>query len=110
MSENQSRDILRYVTPDGALAFLIVRESGDVSLGFDGYPSHTHGDILASLTGKPIGGKLAIAIAEVEARVRDVWACELPVEPDKYRPENETITFRLWDGTIVGVDGPGPQA
>ena len=54
MSDDQSPKILRYGTPDGALTFLIVWESSDVSLGFDGYSSHTHGDILASLTGQSI--------------------------------------------------------
>src|SRR5215212_5492253 len=39
-------------TPDGLFRFIVERsEDGDPSLGFDGFPSHTHGDILASLSG-----------------------------------------------------------
>ena len=42
-------------TPDGRFRFIVERsDDGDFSLGFDGYPAHTHGDILAELSGLSI--------------------------------------------------------
>lgn len=44
--------IEEYRTPDGVFRFIVTRaDDGDISLGFDGYASHTHGDMLASLAG-----------------------------------------------------------
>jgi hypothetical protein len=36
------------VSPDGALRFLVRSPDGDITLGFAGYPWHTHGDVLAT--------------------------------------------------------------
>ena len=47
--------IEEHYTPDRFFRFAITRsEDGDISLGFDGYPSHTHGDILASHSNLPM--------------------------------------------------------
>jgi hypothetical protein len=35
-----------YTSPDGALKLFVVREDGDITLDFDGYSWHTHGDVL----------------------------------------------------------------
>src|SRR6266850_5814500 len=100
-------------TPDGLLRFIVERsDDGDLSLGFDGFPSHTHGDILASLSGLPIdvavrdyidallSGRSFIGIARVAGKIRDVWVTDDP-HPDKYKPDNETMEFRYWDGRPV---------
>ena len=40
--------IVRHVSPDGTLILLAVwDEEGEVTIGFEGFPWHTHGDILA---------------------------------------------------------------
>jgi hypothetical protein len=58
-------------------------DDGDLALGFNGFPSHTHGDILASLSGLPVGpvirqnidallsGRSAIALARVAGKIRE---------------------------------------
>src|SRR5258708_2505415 len=51
MNDKPERGTEKYVSPDGSLTFLVVREHGDVSLGFEGTPWHAHADILASLSG-----------------------------------------------------------
>lgn len=97
-------------TPDGLYRFVVGRtEDGDLSLGFEGFPSHTHGDILAGLSGLPMDeavraylddllqGRSFIAIARVGDTIRDVWVAEDAV-PDRYKPEDEMIAFRYWDG------------
>jgi len=43
-----------HVSPDGRLWFRVVTgDDGDVTLGFVGFPWHTHADILAATTGLP---------------------------------------------------------
>jgi hypothetical protein len=100
-------------TPDGRFRFVVERNDDvDFALGFDGYPSHTHGDIVASLSGLPIEaairsyiddllcGRSFIGIATVAGKIRDVWVTTDP-RPDKYKPADETIEFRYWDGRPV---------
>jgi len=36
-----------HVSPDRLLRLLVVREDGDITIGFAGYPWHTHGDVVA---------------------------------------------------------------
>lgn len=92
-----------HCTPDGFYRFLVVRsDDGDLTLGFDGFPAHTHGDILAGLSGLPIEaavrdyidsllkGRTLMGIARVDGQVRDVWVTDDP-RPDPYKPDNETI-------------------
>lgn len=97
-------------TPDGLYRFIVERgDGGDLSLGFVGFPSHTHGDILAALSGLSVdaavrdyvdvllSGRSFIGIARVAGKIRDVWVTGDP-RPDKYKPADETIAFRYWDG------------
>jgi hypothetical protein len=83
--------IEEHCTPDGLFRFIVERgDDGDISLGVDGFPAHTHGDILASLSGLPIHdavrdyidrlltGRSLIGIATVSGRIRDVWVTEDP--------------------------------
>jgi hypothetical protein len=100
-------------TPDGLLRLLVGRtEDGDFCLGFDGFQWHTHGDILSSLSGLPlelamrrfidelVSGHSVIAIARVSGEIKDVWVTDDLEEDrdDKYRPDDETLEFRYWDG------------
>jgi hypothetical protein len=100
-------------TPDGLYRFIVERsDDGDLSLGFDGFPSHTHGDILASLADLPVdaaireyiddllNGRTFIAVAAVEGTTCDVWVTDNG-HPDEYKPDDETIEFRYWDGRQV---------
>lgn len=110
MNDESKRTTVKYVSPDGSLTFLVVRENGDVLLGFDGTPWHTHADILGALFGLSqedavsqfvaslLENKRAIAIATVNGRVRDVWVTDDPAQEVIYKPEDEVITFRRWDG------------
>ena len=113
MNDKPRPSMEKYVSPDGSLTFLVIREHGDVSLGFEGTPWHTHADILAALSGLSqedavtqfvtslLENKRVIATATVNGRVRDVWVTDDPAEVDIYKPENEVITFRLWDGSAL---------
>jgi hypothetical protein len=100
-------------SPDGLLTFKFGRDDyGDSCLGFDGYSWHTHGDILASLSGLSeteairrfiddlIGSLAIICITRASGKIRDVWVADRPI-PDIYKPDDETIEFRYWDGRPV---------
>ena len=102
--------IEEHVTSDGLFRFVVERsDDGDLSLGFDGFPSHTHGEILARIAGLPVditvrsyidsllSGRSFIGISRVSGKIRDVWVTD-ELRPDKYKPDNETIEFRYWDG------------
>src|SRR6267378_1570158 len=102
----------QHQSPDGLLRFIVVRQDdGDISLGFDGFTWHTHADIIAS-EGQPedqalrrfvddlLCGRSIIAVARIGERIQDVWVAEDAL-PDKYKPADEIVEFRRWDGTKV---------
>jgi hypothetical protein len=100
-----------HVSPDGLLRFLVVvYPDGDIALGFDGFPWHTHADILTSLLGLEPGeairryvddllnDKSVIAVCGVPGEVRDVWITEEPARDATYPIEGEVIDLRYWSG------------
>ena len=100
-----------HVSPDGRLRFIVVAApDGDLALGFDGYPSHTHADILASLSGLTaadaarqfvddlLSDKSVIAVWGVPGRVDDVWVSEDPASDAAYPQAGEVIELRYWSG------------
>ncbi len=105
----------------GNFALLVTVPDGDMTVGFDGCPAHTHGSILAELFGcdeetavarfvaEIVESKQVIAIWRVAGRRTDAW---LPRHEGRslrdeiagllqYGETNETVEFRLWDGTTV---------
>jgi hypothetical protein len=47
-----------------------------------------------------LSGRTFIGIARVSGTIRDVWITDKP-HSDKYKPDNETMEFRYWDGRPV---------
>jgi hypothetical protein len=106
-----------YVSPDGQLKFLVTCSDGDWTIGFAGYPWHTHGSILAELSGLDevtaverfladlVGNVSAIALRRVSGNLTYIWVTDDPAEEilgyKKYGEPHETIEFRLWDRTSV---------
>ena len=105
-----------YISPDGVLKLVFVRDDDDSTVGFDGYPWHTHGDVIAGelqLLRDPavpaqtaaanfvrdiLDGRVPISVVRVNGRITDVSATYLPEKEDPYRPANETLEVRNWDG------------
>jgi len=100
-------------SPDGLLTLMVWRDpDGDITVGFDGFSWHTHADILAGMSDLPedaalrefvddtLNGRSIIAVARVGRTIRDVWITDT-AEADKHKPEDETIEFRYWDGSLV---------
>ncbi len=107
-----SQQLSKHVSPDGLLTFVVAAdEAGDVALGFEGYPWHTHADILAEICGTTqkiavaqfldelLGSRAVIAIATIAGRIADVWVSDDPAKPDPHKPDDEAIAFRFWNGT-----------
>lgn len=105
-----------HVSPDGLLRFRVVTgDDGDVTLGFDGFPWHTHADILAATTGLPeaeavcrfvadlMGGGSVIVLWSVAGELRDVWVSDDPTRDASYAntpyaEPGESVALRYWDG------------
>jgi hypothetical protein len=109
--EVAAQTVEEHVSPDGRLRFLVVADpNGDLALGFDGYPWHTHADILASLSGLAAAGavrqfvddlrsdKSVIAVWGVPGNVEDVWVSEDPTRDAAYPQVGEIIELRHWSG------------
>jgi hypothetical protein len=106
-----------YISPDGQLKFLVICPDGDLTIGFDGFPWHTHGSILADLSGLSeadatdrlvaalVGNISIITVRRIAGTIADIWIADDPAEDLKsckqYGPADESIEFRLWDGTPV---------
>ena len=122
MSNEHTNIIEEHVSPDHFLRLIVTRDpDGDISIGFDRYMWHTHGDILAATTGLPISeairqlvgqitsGDQIIAVSRVGGIVCDVWPTEDPLHEFKYKPPEESIEFRRWSGEIVQVTPPNEK-
>ena len=100
-----------HISPDGRLRFIVATApDGDLALGFDGFPWHTHADLLASLSGiseaEAIGqfvddliqDRSVVALWSTSEGVRDVWVSDNPARDVAYPVEGETIELRYWSG------------
>jgi hypothetical protein len=105
-----------YVSEDSFLRLLVGHHpGGDIVIGFGGFQWHTHGDILASLSGLPVdqaveryvcnilSNRALIAVARVREDIRDIWVTDDPASCFEHKPTNERLDFRTWDGTVVDI-------
>lgn len=110
-----------HISPDGRLRLLVTREADDLTLGFHGFPWHTHGDVLAAEFA--FRGQSGLTPVEAVGQlISDVTACRVPLsfvytdgqltdvvvnyeytEPDAYQPANEHTEHRMWDGRHLGA-------
>ena len=107
-----NKEISEHVSPDGSLTLPVIREGDDITIGFKGHPWHTHADVLAGsyetsqevavtrFVDALLGNEAVVAIATVAGRVQDVWVRDDPSRPDSYKPADEVVVFRFWDGTL----------
>ena len=99
----------QHLSPDGMLTFIVGREDGEVCLGFEGYPWHTHPDLLAADGVSPeaatrqfvdalLAGRTVIVVSRAGSTVRDVWITDDAESELKNKMPDETLEFRYWDG------------
>jgi len=104
-----------FVSPDGQLRFFVQSlEGDDLMLGFQDMPWHTHADLLPpASSGMPedatlqfveaiIAGKWVVVITRVAGEIRDIGLTLDPSDDLLYCGPDETLEFRLWDGSKVG--------
>ena len=106
-------DSQRHISPDGKLCLIVVTVDDDLIIGFEGYAWHTHGDILARLSGldaeaaieefieKVKRGELVIAVLSKGENVTNIWISDDPQRETAI--PGETIRLRLWNGQHVDV-------
>jgi molybdopterin-binding protein len=104
----------QHQSSDGLLKFVVGREDDEtIYLGFQGIGWHTHGDILASMSGLPeeaavrqfvdrlVSGQTIVVVERVGGRICDVRVTKNPAEELKNKEGNESLEFRYWDGTTA---------
>ena len=111
--------IEEHYSPDRFLRLIVKRdEEGDTSIGFDGYSWHTHGDILASMSGLPeaeairefvnqiINDYQIIVVSRINGEIRKIWPTDDPEGEDEDKLPEESLEFRRWSGAAVPVSSP----
>lgn len=105
----------RHTSPDELLTLVVVWEDDDVSVGFEGYEWHTHGDVLfvehggseseeqavQSFVEDILSNRLPIAILRLNGKIHDAWVTDDPQDELKYELPGETLELRRWDGSRV---------
>ena len=99
-----------FVSPDKQLRFLVDHDEQDVSLGFEGFPWHTHAEVLASQFGTSeelavnrfvrylLSDRCIVAVSRIGGTIRDVWITADPQSDLRYKSEDEVLEFRYWSG------------
>lgn len=112
--------IERHQSPDHQLTLVVELADGDWTIGFEGFPFHTHGDILArtEYPGTPeqatqefvaeiLQSRRPVVIFRVNGKIRDFGVPEkfdrarLQSDIAKYGLAGETFEARYWDGRAV---------
>jgi hypothetical protein len=106
------RIIEEHRSPDGLLRLVVRKaEDGDIIIGFDGYPWHTHpegepsnGDwsdteAIRRCINRIISNGVLIAISRTKGQISDIWRSDDPANDLRYMPSDESIEFRFWNTT-----------
>jgi hypothetical protein len=103
----------RYSTPDATLTLLVQRDDDDITIGFDGYPWHTHADIIADLRRQSdpesalqtylddlFHDRLPIVLMKKAGVLTQPFIPDFPDQPieQKYFEPDESFEVRLWSG------------
>ena len=104
----------RYPTPDAELTLLVQRDDDDITIGFEGYPWHTHADIIADLRRQNdtesalqaylddlFHDRLSIVLVKKAGVLTQPFVPDFPDQPidTKYFEPDESYEVRCWSGT-----------
>ena len=104
--------VREYVSPDGQLKFVVGRDEQDVSLGFEGFPWHTHASVLASEFGTCeelavnrfvsdlLSDHCIIVLSRTGGTIRDVWITADPQSHLRDKSADEVLEYRYWSGGL----------
>src|SRR3712207_4802138 len=97
---------------DGVLTLVVVRDEGDITVGFRGYGWHTHGDVLAAtyqiargdvltsdaatdrFVDEVLTNRAVVVVQRIEGNIRDVWVTDDVTREVRHRHPDETLEFR----------------
>jgi hypothetical protein len=115
--EKEARE---YTSPDGLLTLVVTIEANDTTIGFAGYPSHSHGGILFATYGLEeldglgdadavnklasmiMNNELVIGVFKNDGKIVDVFFDNPAFRGDSNPLEpNESIEYRRWNGDKV---------
>jgi hypothetical protein len=101
-----------YESPDGKLRLVLTAgDDGDVMLGFEGYPWHTHANLLVPSYGPTkddalkrfvqdiIESRAVIALYRRGGKIIGIEITLDPAEDLRYLAEGETVEHRFWNGS-----------
>ena len=109
--------LARHTSPDETLTLIAEQLGDDIQIGFEGLSWHTHGDILAQLSGLPVQsaveqfveevlhGEHVLALLHREGALVNAWVTDDPAKDANYAGPGEAFEFRYWDGTQAGPQG-----
>lgn len=108
----------RHISPDRALTLIVDLTDGDWTFGLDGFPWHTHGNILKAYgrTESPqaatrlfvdelIHSRRPLVVYRIDGKMHEVTVpddyVDRPLGKDfaRYALAGETMEIRFWDGT-----------
>src|SRR4051794_17916719 len=105
--------IERHTSPDGLLQLVVdLADDGVLSVGFDGFAWHTHGDILdwsgcegtaeervRAFVTDVISSRRVIVISRMNGVLRDAWITDDPTHDElEFAEPGEAIEKRFWNG------------
>jgi len=106
-----------HTTPDGLLRLVVTsNDEGDLTIGFEGFEWHTHGDIESYIRQAPlqtavqlfiselVTNRAVIAISRIGGEIQDVWVTGDVGKELKWKGDDESLEFRYWDGSHVASE------
>lgn len=94
-------------SPDGILHLVVIQDESDTMIGFEGFPWHTHADILGELYGMDqkeavkrfiedvLSDKSFICILKKDNVIIDIWVTDDPSQESSI--DNEVLEIRRWN-------------
>src|ERR687897_3928968 len=94
-----------YVSPDNQLRFVVDHDEQDVRLGFEGFPWHTHVDVLASEFGTSeelavdrfvrdlLSDRSILVVSRIGGTVSDVLITADPRSGLPFKSDDEVLEF-----------------
>jgi hypothetical protein len=112
------QELERHVSQDGILILRVWEDDGDISIGFENFVWHTHGDLLAGSYGLGeteairqfvdaiLNDELPVIIQKRDGKFSDIWITQDPPadaleDLRQYGEPNETLEIRFWSGKAV---------
>ncbi len=115
-------EFFRQTSPDGLLTLVGIQDTdGDITIGFEGFYWHTHGDLLATpwldMQQEPLDphdaavafissivtNQVPLVLHFISSKLKDVWGMGPGDMPPGHGAPDDSFEIRYWDGTQIDV-------